>query len=39
MIKIIKITHLEQFTISFMCDKYIFTCFENGYNAFLKKSC
>ena len=37
MIQIIKIIYFEQFRVSFMCDKYIFTYFENGYNVFWKK--
>ena len=37
MIRIIKIIHFEQLRISFVCDKYTFTYFEYGYNAFMKK--
>ena len=37
MIQIIKIIHSEQSRISLMYDKYIFTYFKNGYNAFWKK--
>ena len=38
MIQIIKIILFEQFGIPFICDKDVFTYFEDVYNAFWKKS-
>ena len=36
-IRIIKITHVDYFRFSRMCDKYSFTYFEYGYNVYWKK--